>query len=190
MFRSDFISNEPVQDYGWRRHQEFEQPRTYEPLVSTAIASSSLQWRKNPDLYATNAAVNENELMSLSEGWTVPPKAKPYQVGQDSDRNGVNVSAEIYDDEWPTLSHASSGHATLRRDCRTPADIDVENALIISTNERLKESPRALDFAVVKQKAERSLGLTSDFWGREQDEWFLKSKTIIKMAVVGFPCVS
>lgn len=192
MFRSDLISNEPVQDYVWRRSQEFEQPRTHEPLASTTTNSSSMPWRlkKNADLYATNVAVNETTT-PLSEGLTVPSKPKPCRVDQDSDGNGVDVSAELRYDQSPALSNAFSGHPTLPRASGNSIAVDVEAALISSTNERLKESPRALDFAVVKQRVERSLGLTSDFWGRdEQDEWFLKSKTIIKMAVVGFRVIT
>lgn len=64
-----------------------------------------------------------------------------------------------------------------------PKSATVEDALIRRTNERLQESPKALDFGVVKQRVEQELGLLPDFWDDEQ--WFLKSKNIIKMAVVG-----
>lgn len=188
MFRSDFVSNEPVQGYVWRRSQESEQPRTHEPLASTTTNSSSMPWRpkKNADLYATNVAVT-GAITPLAEGLTVPSKPKPIQVDQDSDGNGVDVSAGVHYDRWPALLHAYSGSPTLPRASGSPTAADIEAALISSTNERLKESPKALDFAVVKQRVERSLGLTSDFWGRdEQDEWFLKSKNLIKIAVVGF----
>ena len=177
-----------MQDYVWRRSQEFEQPRTHVPLASTTTNGSSMPWRpkKNADLYATNVAVNETTT-PLSEGLIVPSKPKPCEVDQDSDGNGVDVSAELRYDQPPALSNASSGQPTLPRANGSPTAVDVEAALISSTNERLKESPKALDFAVVKQRVERLLGLTSDFWGRDdQDEWFLKSKTVIKMTVVGF----
>jgi hypothetical protein len=191
VFRSDFISNEPVQHNVWRRSQEFEKPPTHEPSASTTTYSSSMPWRpkKNADLYDTNIAVNETTTPA-SEGLVLPSKPKPCEVDQDSDGNGVDVSAELRYDQSPALSTPPSGQPTLPRASGSPTAVDVEAALISSTNERLKESPRALDFAVVKQRVERSLGLTSDFWGRgEQDEWFLKSKNIIKMAVVSF-CVT
>jgi hypothetical protein len=188
VFRSDFISNEPVQHKFWRRSQEFEKPPTHEPWASATANSSSMPWRpkKNADLYDTNVAVNETTTPA-SEGLVVPSKPKPCEVDQDSDGNGVDVSAELRYDQSSAFSTASSDQPTLPRASGSLTAVDVEAALISSTNERLKESPRALDFAVVKQRVERSLGLTSDFWGRgEQDEWFLKSKNIIKMAVVSF----
>ena len=55
------------------------------------------------------------------------------------------------------------------------------------TYQRLQQSPKAIDFGVVKQRVEQILDLPPDFWGKnEKDEWFLKSKNIIKMAVVSF----
>ena len=62
---------------------------------------------------------------------------------------------------------------------------EVAIALTNSTNERLQQSPGMLDFGAVKKAVEQNLGLTPDFWGKsEEDEWYMKSKNIIKQAVV------
>lgn len=68
----------------------------------------------------------------------------------------------------------------------SPTFAEIEAALIWATNERLKESPKALDFAIVKQRTEQKLGLPPNFWGKtEYDEWFNRSKNVIKWAIVG-----
>ncbi|KAJ9606162.1 hypothetical protein H2200_009123 [Cladophialophora chaetospira] len=65
-----------------------------------------------------------------------------------------------------------------------PPAKEVEAALIASTNARLALKPEAIDFGSVKHDVELKLGLTSDYWGKnEQTEWFVKSKNIIKKAV-------
>jgi len=192
VFRSNSLANELMRHYGKHRSEEFEQQRAHESLASATTNNSSMPLRppKNADLYATNVAANESTT-PMSEGLIVPSKPKLCDVGQDSDGNGVDVSAELYYDQSSALYTASSGQPMLPRASGSPTAVEVEDALIVSTNERLKESPGSLDFGVVKQRVERLLGLTSDFWGRgEQDEWFLKSKNIIKMAVVSFRIIT
>lgn len=60
--------------------------------------------------------------------------------------------------------------------------MEIDEALMSNTYERLQESPKALDFGVVKHRVEKELGLSPDIWAEEQ--WFSRSKNIIKMAVV------
>lgn len=183
VFRSEFIGKESMQP--WRRSQDVDQLRSLEPSPSITNNTSSTPWRpkKNADLYAAGVAINKaaapvsEELIDLSS-------PKPSETDQDSDGNGVDVSADLHDDQSLASSTAASGQLTPPRSGESPTAMDVEAALISSTNQRLRESPMALDFGVVKQRVEQELGLTPDFWGKdEHDEWFLKSKKIIKMAI-------
>lgn len=91
----------------------------------------------------------------------------------------------LQEELWDASSSTSSSPALQGRSGEWPTASEVAAALIASTNERLQQFPKNLDFGVVKQGAEQRLGVTSDFWlDRDGDEWFSRSKNIIKMAVV------
>ncbi|EXJ70670.1 uncharacterized protein A1O5_05660 [Cladophialophora psammophila CBS 110553] len=129
------------------------------------------QWRTsaertNGDLYATDLSTNEN---------VIPVFEYPYR-----DEDGIDVSDTLSRNPSVSFTPSSSQIALPGERVAHTAD-DIEAALIKCTNERLRESPRALDFGVVKKRVEQALGLPSDLWA--SDEWFLKSKSIIKRAV-------
>lgn len=66
-----------------------------------------------------------------------------------------------------------------------PDDREIVGALVSATRQILDRTPRALDFGAVKAQAEQLYGLRPDFWGTsEKDKWFLRSKNVIKWAVV------
>jgi len=163
VFRSDVISKELVPSRVGPRSQEFEPPHKQEPWWRTATNDSP---------------------MPVSEDLAVLSKNKQPKVNYNSVGDGVDVSDELRHDPWISLPPSSS---TLPRSRVGLTAADIEAALISSTYQRLQQSPKAIDFGVVKQRVEQILDLPSDFWGKsEKDEWFLKSKNIIKMAVVSF----
>jgi hypothetical protein len=98
------------------------------------------------------------------------------QDERDSDEGWDYESPPIPDSPKPVLSSLSGSH---------PSPSEIEVALIKATIIRLNYSSRGLDFGNVKHDVELALGLSSDFWGKnEHDEWFLRSKNVIKKAVV------
>ena len=107
------------------------------------------------------------------------------EAESDDGGDGVIIANPMSHPQPTTRPRSASNQITSLSARSSPTADEVERALISSTNERLYESPKALDFGVVKQRAEAKLGVLSDFWGKsEHDEWFAKSKNIIKMAVV------
>ena len=188
VFRSEFISNEPVQHNPLRKSQEIEQPRKRSPLSSTykSRSATSIPWRpnKSTEAYPTPVAVGKT---SVSGELIVPSESKPFEFDQDNDLNCVDLSAEQRRTKSSALSKAFLGKVAPPRSSTSPVAAEVTAALITYTNERLRESPKSLDFGVVKQRVEQKLGLTSNFWGQDEyDEWFFKSKNIIKMVVVSY----
>jgi len=106
-------------------------------------------------------------------------------IDLDNDRSSTSTSVEWQHESSPVLSNAASGSLTPEKVGQASTESEVEAAIIRCVNECLRVSPKALDFAVVKQMVERQLGLTPDFWGKNEcDEWYTKSKNINKMAVV------
>ena len=147
-----------------------------------------MSWRpkKHVAVPTTNVATNET-VTPVSQDLIDLLENKTTEIDQDSDGEGVNVSADANGSHSPASSAAASGQPTPPQASRRPTTAEVEAALINTTNECLRENPLALDFGVVKQRVEKSLGLTPGFWGTDgHDEWFLKSKNIIKMAIVSF----
>jgi len=189
VFRNDFITNELVQQQASRRTTEADSIHTQEPLASTAAHSLSMPWRSRYVAPASNGAsssVNENSL-PLPQTSGLTSRYEGVEVPEDGNGSGVAVPASPQHEPSPALSSASSTQQVWLRTDEQPITDDIAAALINSTNEVLLHSPKALDFAVVKQKAAEKLGVSSSFWGKdEQDEWFLKSKNVIKMAVVSY----
>lgn len=163
------------------------QPRTQEPISSISNNTSTFAWRpkRNTELHAKSAIIDEHPIPLSSTNLIEFPGAKPLDVDQDSDGEGVDVPTELRSDRASASSAASSVHPGLWFPSRKPTTHEVAAALIQSTNKLLKESPKAVDFGFVKTKTEQLLGLKPDFWGKsEHDEWFLKSKNIIKLTIV------
>jgi len=113
----------------------------------------------------------------------MPSRSKAFEGG-----NGNHTSARVQYENSPAWSVASSGSSPHSGANARPRANDVADALYNSTKECLQQSTKGLDFGVVKQRAEQTLGVGSDFWGKnDRDDWFLTSKNIIKMAVVSVP---
>lgn len=187
MFRSDFISSEPVQQHALRRVPEFE-PTHARELSSTSVSSiPSMPWppKHAADFYDTVSATNDTSIPDSES--VIPSKSRTPEVDEDSNGSGVDVTAKSRCEQALSYFPTSQALATRPRANNGPAAGDIAAALVDSTNERLQQSPRALDFGAVKHMVERKLGLTPDFWGKSaQDEWFNKSKDIIKKAVVSY----
>ena len=168
VFRSDAISKELVPSRVRPRSQEFEPPHKQEPRSRTATDDSP---------------------MPVSEDLAILSKNKQPKANYNSVGDGMDVSDELrYDPSisLPTSSSPTSSSILPRARVGLTA-ADIEAALMSCTYQRLQQSPKAIDFGVVKQRVEQILDLPPDFWGKnEKDEWFLKSKNIIKMAVVSF----
>lgn len=186
VFRSDFISAEPLQHHGPRRVPEVEPQTAHESFSGSKTHSSSTPWsaQGNSELYATRAATSDTVTLALGNA-NLPSRPKKSGVEQYDDPNGVAVSNVLQYVHSRTVSRTSSSSPPQSGHNARPTANDVAAALISSTYERLHVSPKALDFGVVKQMVEEKLGLTFAFWGKDdRDEWFSKSKNIIKMAVV------
>ncbi|KAK5957286.1 hypothetical protein OHC33_001658 [Knufia fluminis] len=185
VFRSDFISAEPLQHHGPRRVPEVEPQTAHESFSGSKTHSSSTPWsaQGNSELYATRAATSDTVTLALGNA-NLPSRPKKSGVEQYDDPNGVAVSNVLQYVHSRTVSRTSSSSPPQSGHNARPTANDVAAALISSTYERLHVSPKALDFGVVKQMVEEKLGLTFAFWGKDdRDEWFSKSKNIIKMAV-------
>jgi len=119
------------------------------------------------------------------------PRSTSSKTDQDSNATGSHVSTKVQYEQSPGLSSTSSGPPARSQGYRRREATDVAAALFNCTTESLQLSPKGLDFGVVKREVEQKLGLSPDFWGKdERDEWFLKSKHIIKMAVVNIPMLT
>jgi hypothetical protein len=193
VFRSEFITQEPVQSNLWRRGQEVVQPRPQEPISNIWNNTSTLAWRpkKNTEPHAKSAIVDERHVPPSSANLIEFPGARPLGIDQDSDGEGVDVPTELRSDRASASSAASSVQQGSWVPSRKPTTYEVAATLIQSTNKLLKESPKAVDFGLVKTRTEQLLGLKPDFWGKsEHDEWFLKSKNIIKLTIVSYLVVT
>lgn len=188
VFRSDFVTQEPVQGSMWRNTQEVVQRRPQEPLSTISNNTSTLAWRpkSTTDLHAKTVVIDENTVpraVDLIEF----PRGRPSGVDQDSDEDVVCVPMELRSDRASASSTQSWFQPNLPQAKGTPTTVQVAAALIKSTNEILEETPRSVDFGFVKTRVEQMLGLTPKFWGTsEDDEWFFKGKNIIKLTIVSF----
>ena len=186
VFNSDFISNQPaLQPNTWRKSQDVEHLRTSGQASSITVDSPAMPWRpRNWGEMLTdkvprngNAAVGSRRPPAVSQ-----PKGA--EVDEDSDGEGVEISAKLQDILLSGSPQPSSSQIPTTRRTSSPNPDVVVATLISCTNERLEESPKALDFGVVKQRVEQRLGLPPGFWGRdESNQWYSRSKNVIKMAV-------
>jgi hypothetical protein len=186
VFRSESLPTD--HSHPWRRSQETTQRNSGTPW-NTTINTTSIPWRPKSRDQHTTGAVSTKGYRSTGPDLIELASPESPKTDQDSDGVGVDVSHGVAGYQSPTSSTAASGVLTPPKKARGhPTTFEVEAALKRCTNRRLEESPLALDFGFVKKMVEQELGLTNDFWGKgEQDEWFLKSKNFIKMAVVRFP---
>ena len=144
------------------------------------IDGPTLPWRSRAPAWSTVPGASPNETIAPESPSSVhgfDGTTRLHGDRNDSDSDSDNGSSVPL---GPVLTDLA---ASLVHGAHPPAKA-VESALIASTNNRLNQRPEALDFGNVKQDVEFKLGLTSDYWGKnEQAEWFLKSKNIIKKAV-------
>ena len=159
------------------------------------IFRSDMISSNDPVAYRVRRMSQEFEQPQNQDSWSKTasyPTAMVYRsrANRDNDRESSDALDEQRGDPLAELSSSSSSQTTMPRPRTGATAAAIEATLISCTNERLTLSPKALDFGVVKQSVEQILGLPPDFWGKsENDEWFLKSKNIIKMAVVSYCCM-
>jgi len=185
VFRSDFISHELVQHLVWRKSQELESQHARDSAVGFTVdnepVSSSGDYQ---GLYATNTSISE-ATSQLPKELTIPSRPRILEIDHDGKENGVRLGQNLQQGLSPSASSTSSGPTLQGHTGQLPTASEAAAALIASTNEFLQLFPKNLDFGAVKQQAAQRLGVTSDFWlDRHGDEWFSRSKNIIKMAVV------
>lgn len=83
VFRSDFISQEPIQHLVWRRSQELEPQRTQDPAMDTTVDSEPI-WSSGdfPGLYATNPVISE-ATSPLAKELAIPSRPRILKVDRD-----------------------------------------------------------------------------------------------------------
>ena len=187
MFNNEFISNEStLQHNTWRRSQDVEHLRTSGQISSTTVENPAVPWRPSAwGAMQTGNVSADGTSMAASKPLLHMSEARGAGADDHSDGEGTQISAQLQSVHLSGSPRPSSTRiaATSGRTV-SPVPEEVVAALIECTNERLVESPRAIDFGVVKQRVERQLCLTSDFWGRDESSpWFSRSKNVIKMAV-------
>lgn len=186
VFRSALIANDSMRQHDSRKSQDLEPLRAQ--VLFPINGSSYIPWRSKDsgELNEIYGVMDEKTVLSFKQK-TAAFKPEQSPADQDSDQSSTNTPAELQYDPLvaTTAAPLSSLIPTIAN--RMPTESEVEAVLISSTNQKLLLSPAALDFGVVKAMAAQRLGLELNFWGRsDQDEWHVKSKKIIKAAVVSF----
>lgn len=175
VFRSDFISSEPTPYRVIHDSEDTEPagPHKPWPWISKKSAAS----------YATPEATGHTPM--FEEAWNPYDSALQSQTRpQDTSHVPAQPSNKISDWSQPLTPSSPSQVPQVQFENQEsmPTTTAVEEALIRATFERLQQSPKALDFGVVKQRVEQELGLSPAFW--DDEVWFLRSKNIIKYTVV------
>ncbi|KIW22014.1 uncharacterized protein PV07_12588 [Cladophialophora immunda] len=177
IFRGEALADVSMPRNHGRRSIGFDQAREKESQLS-GHNDFTLPWRSKPAARfgAIDAPGNETTVTGTWYTTISPEGGNHLPRGEnDGDMDSQHESPSRLDFPNSTLSSTSGAR---------PSRSEIEAALIDSTTRRLNQSSRGLDFGHVKHDVELALRLTPDFWGKsEEDEWFLRSKDIIKRAV-------
>lgn len=168
VFRSEFISN------------DFSPYRVLHDTEDIEPAGQHRPWpwvpKKTASSYTTPEVTGNTPF--FEEAWN------PYDSALQAQSRSQYLAHDLPQQQSKEVSDRSIERLPLAATTEQPpiTTMIIEEALMRNTYDRLQESPKALGFGVVKHRVEKELGLSPDVWNEEQ--WFTRSKDIIKMTVV------
>lgn len=176
VFKGEFISNESSPYRVLPDTEDAEAPGQHRPWPWVP--------KKTAGSYATPEATGNTPF--FEEAWNPYDSALQAQNRSQNPSHDPSQQRPIEAPDRSTGLQTPQALLSYQASQDSTATATIDEALIRNTYERLQESPRALDFGVVKHRVEKELGLSPDIWNEER--WFSRSKNLIKMAVVSLSC--